>query len=236
MWLCWSCYSWRVCSHCIALTHYAANPLCEHSSLSTLCPLAPTCCHGRPQTFKMSPPSWATSTTRLWRHGQATSISSGRYERGVHQSLLSHTNSCGSSSQLLGRKVAADVLTNPQRHTLLPLKNPTVVPGGRFRETYYWDTYDCAPCHGMTLLPNSCLRLVYTHSACVCRYWIVRGLLVCDLKSTAVSVAQNLLDMAKANTFVPNGARAYYLHRSQPPVLSLIVHAVYNATYARGRW
>ena len=32
------------------------------------------------------------------------------------------------------------------------------------------------------------------------------------------------------NGYVPNGARAYYLQRSQPPVLTLIVHEYYVAT------
>lgn len=34
---------------------------------------------------------------------------------------------------LLGRQVAPSVVQAPQRHSLLPLKHPVVVPGGRFR-------------------------------------------------------------------------------------------------------
>ncbi|KAL3105095.1 hypothetical protein niasHT_028767 [Heterodera trifolii] len=40
----------------------------------------------------------------------------------------------------LGRKMP-DELKDSNRHSLLYVPNPFVVPGGRFREFYYWDTY-----------------------------------------------------------------------------------------------
>lgn len=42
---------------------------------------------------------------------------------------------------VLGKKAAADVAKNPQRHSLLPIPYPFIVPGGRFREFYYWDSF-----------------------------------------------------------------------------------------------
>lgn len=75
-----------------------------------------------------------------------------------------------------------------------------IVPGGRFRETYYWDSY-----------------------------WIVRGLLVCGMSRTARNVVDNLLDDVRKYGFVPNGGRIYYLDRSQPPMLSEMVLAVFEA-------
>ena len=42
---------------------------------------------------------------------------------------------------LLVRQAVADVEVHPQRHSLLPRQHPIVVPGGRFRESYYWDTF-----------------------------------------------------------------------------------------------
>ena len=102
---------------------------------------------------------------------------------------------------LLGRQVAPDVIANPQRHSLLPLPKPTIVPGGRFRETYYWDTY-----------------------------WIVKGLIACDMLTTAKYLIINLLAEASINGYVPNGARVYYLQRSQPPMLTLIINEYYAAT------
>lgn len=41
----------------------------------------------------------------------------------------------------LSRKVSNGVRDRPDLHTLLPLPNPVVIPGSRFREVYYWDSY-----------------------------------------------------------------------------------------------
>lgn len=41
----------------------------------------------------------------------------------------------------LSRKVSDHVLEHPELHTLLPLPKPVIVPGSRFREVYYWDSY-----------------------------------------------------------------------------------------------
>ena len=41
----------------------------------------------------------------------------------------------------LARRVAPGVEDRPDRHTLLPLPGGVVVPGSRFREVYYWDSY-----------------------------------------------------------------------------------------------
>ena len=99
---------------------------------------------------------------------------------------------------LLGRQIHPDVYLHPDRHTLLPLRHDKmVVPGGRFREFYYWDSY-----------------------------WIVRGLLLCNMTATARLVVENLVGMVDAYGFVPNGSRQYYLTRSQPPFLALMVEFV----------
>ena len=39
----------------------------------------------------------------------------------------------------LGRKIKSDVVEN--KTSLILMENPFIVPGGRFREMYYWDTY-----------------------------------------------------------------------------------------------
>jgi alpha,alpha-trehalase len=97
----------------------------------------------------------------------------------------------------LGREVSDSVRQNPQRHSFVPRHRPMIVPGGRFRESYYWDSL-----------------------------WIVKGLLVCEMVESAVDVIENLLDDIELWGFVPNGARIYYTDRSQPPVLSEMVKAV----------
>ena len=41
----------------------------------------------------------------------------------------------------LGRMIKQDVKNNPDKYSLIYLANPFIVPGGRFRECYYWDSY-----------------------------------------------------------------------------------------------
>ncbi|GAB2300252.1 hypothetical protein Dimus_034288 [Dionaea muscipula] len=101
----------------------------------------------------------------------------------------------------LSRRVSMAVKERPHRHTLLFLPGPVVVPGSRFREVYYWDSY-----------------------------WVVRGLLASKLYDTAKAMVTNLVSMIEEYGFVPNGARAYYTNRSQPPLLSSMVHEIYRTT------
>jgi len=101
----------------------------------------------------------------------------------------------------LSRRVKASVFAHPERHTLLPLPRPFVVAGGRFRELYFWDTL-----------------------------WIVMGLLRSEMPETATAVVENLAWAARLLGKVPNGARAYYADRSQPPVLAIMLEAVVNVT------
>lgn len=98
----------------------------------------------------------------------------------------------------LGRQVRVQ---DQERHSLLQTPHPYIVPGGRFRENYYWDSY-----------------------------WIVRGLLVCGMTETATNMVNNLLYFVRVFGFVPNGGRVYYLTRSQPPLLADMVAAVHAAT------
>ena len=100
----------------------------------------------------------------------------------------------------LYRTTGPDVWDNPQRYSLLRREAGLVLPGGRFRESYYWDSY-----------------------------WIVRGLLACGMAATAEGVASNLLQDVADFGFVPNGGRVYYSHRTQPPLLALMVADVARA-------
>ncbi len=99
--------------------------------------------------------------------------------------------------KLLGRKVSDEVQAKQNQHSLLWVPHLAVVPGGRFRELYYWDTY-----------------------------WVVRGLIVSEMRETACGVVLNLLHLLKQFGFVPNGSRSYYLTRSQPPLLSEMLRVV----------
>ena len=75
-------------------------------------------------------------------------------------------------------------------YSSIPLPHPFMIPGGRFREMYYWDSN-----------------------------WIVRGLLVSGMTKSAKMMLENLAFLTEKYGFVPNGARIYYLNRSQPPFL-----------------
>ncbi|XP_064403898.1 trehalase-like isoform X2 [Halichondria panicea] len=103
--------------------------------------------------------------------------------------------------RLLGRQVSPSVRQQPDQHSLLPLPHPFIVPGGRFGEIYYWDTY-----------------------------WIVKGLLLCEMQQTAQNMVLNLLSLVDKYGMVPNGGRVYYTRRSQPPLLTQMVDLVYGAT------
>jgi alpha,alpha-trehalase len=57
-------------------------------------------------------------------------------------------------------------------------------------------------------------------------YWVIRGLLVSGMHRTATGMVHNLLHQLKTFGLVPNGNRAYYLNRSQPPLLSEMVRSL----------
>ncbi|KAK7318060.1 hypothetical protein RJT34_02758 [Clitoria ternatea] len=101
----------------------------------------------------------------------------------------------------LTRKVLGAVKAHPNFHTLLPLPDSCVVPGSRFREVYYWDSY-----------------------------WVIRGLLASKMYNTATAIVTNLISLIEEYGFVLNGARAYYTNRSQPPLLSAMIYEIYLST------
>jgi alpha,alpha-trehalase len=78
--------------------------------------------------------------------------------------------------------------------SLIPLVEPYVVPGGRFREVYYWDSY------------FTMLGLVQSG-----RTDLVRGML------------DNFAHLITTLGHIPNGNRTYYLGRSQPPYFGAMV-------------
>ncbi|KAI0322093.1 glycoside hydrolase family 37 protein [Amylostereum chailletii] len=85
--------------------------------------------------------------------------------------------------------------------TLIPLNHTFVVPGGRFREQYYWDSY-----------------------------WILEGLIESQLFDVANATLQNFMDEIERFGFIPNGGRIYYLNRSQPPVFIWMLSNYITAT------
>ncbi|AHG93787.1 glycoside hydrolase family 37 (plasmid) [Gemmatirosa kalamazoonensis] len=87
------------------------------------------------------------------------------------------------------------------RSTLIPLPYAYVVPGGRFREVYYWDSY-------FTML----------------------GLVESGRTDLVKSMLDNFAHLARTLGHIPNGNRTYYLGRSQPPYFAAMVGLYSTAT------
>lgn len=93
-----------------------------------------------------------------------------------------------------------------QPQGLLYLPHPYVVPGGMFNEMYGWDSY-----------------------------FILRGLLQSGKLKLARGMVENFLFEMEHYGGILNANRTYYLTRSQPPFLTAMVRAVYEAEKLRGR-
>jgi len=81
--------------------------------------------------------------------------------------------------------------------SLLPLPYSYVVPGGRFREIYYWDSY-------FTSL----------------------GLAADGYSDMILSMVENFNYLIQESGHIPNGNRVYYLSRSQPPFFAAMVRLI----------
>ncbi len=82
----------------------------------------------------------------------------------------------------------------PEYSTLIPLPHPFIVPGGRFGEIFYWDSY-------FTML----------------------GLQVSGKTELMEDMIRNFAYLIDSFGFIPNGNRTYFLSRSQPPFFSLML-------------
>lgn len=78
--------------------------------------------------------------------------------------------------------------------SLIALPNPYIVPGGRFREIYYWDSY-------FTML----------------------GLYESNRIDIIENMVNNFAYLIDSIGFIPNGNRTYFLTRSQPPFFASMV-------------
>lgn len=83
---------------------------------------------------------------------------------------------------------------NKPGSSLITLPQSYIVPGGRFSEIYYWDSY-----------------------------FTILGLKASGRTDMVEAMANNFAYLIDSIGFIPNGNRQYYLSRSQPPYFSLIV-------------
>jgi alpha,alpha-trehalase len=100
----------------------------------------------------------------------------------------------------LWRVLRRDPANPVEGSSLLALPYPYIVPGGRFDEIYYWDSY-------FTML----------------------GLKESDEVEMIENMIRNFASLIDRYGFIPNGNRSYYLSRSQPPFFSLMVELLAEA-------
>lgn len=101
----------------------------------------------------------------------------------------------------LGRKMKDSVKEDEELYSIIWVPHPVIVPGGRFREFYYWDSY-----------------------------WIVQGLLLSEMTHTVKGMLENFLYIVDKIGHIPNGGRVYYLERSQPPLLIPMIKSYMDYT------
>ena len=86
--------------------------------------------------------------------------------------------------------------SNDKYTTLISLPQPFVVPGGRFREMFYWDSY-----------------------------FTIIGLLESGEDKLALGMIRNFAFLVNEYGHIPNGNRTYFLSRSQPPFFAEMLKA-----------
>lgn len=119
-------------------------------------------------------------------HFELPHVFTSDYHTDALQDVKEHIHSLW---QVLTRKPDAE-----QKGSLIPLPNPYIVPGGRFGEVYYWDSY-------FTML----------------------GLKESGMYEMIGNMVNNFTHLIHTIGFIPNGNRTYYLGRSQPPFYALMV-------------
>ena len=89
--------------------------------------------------------------------------------------------------------------------TLIPLPHPYIVPGGRFGEIYYWDSY-----------------------------FTMFGLREAAKVEMIESMVDNFAYLIDTIGFIPNGNRTYFTTRSQPPFFAAMVQLLGDAKGDKG--
>jgi alpha,alpha-trehalase len=113
------------------------------------------------------------------------------FKSDVHQSVDQHI-----------RELWTVLTRQPEENkgSLITLPHSFIVPGGRFREIYYWDSY-------FTML----------------------GLHLHGRVEMIENMVDNFAYLIQNIGHIPNGNRTYYLSRSQPPYFALIVELLANS-------
>lgn len=91
--------------------------------------------------------------------------------------------------------------TLEEKGTLLKLPKPYIVPGGRFNEFFYWDSY-----------------------------FVMLGLQTSGRIKMMENIVENCSYLIQKFGFVPNASRTHFLSRSQPPYFSLMLDLLSEST------
>lgn len=136
------------------------------------------------------------------QHFSAAKVATDSYVADPNQNVVSHIDTLW---DVLRRN--PDAGQQPYS-SLLPLPNPYVVPGGRFNEIYYWDSY-----------------------------FIMLGLEASGRHDLTRDTLDNFATLVDRYGHIPNGNRTYYLSRSQPPffaqMVALVAQRDGDAVYVR---
>lgn len=113
----------------------------------------------------------------------------------VHESFYVSENTKGLKEHIESLwPILTKVSAKNIHSSILPLPHPFIVPGGRFGETYYWDSY-----------------------------FAMLGLVESGRPDLLKDMVDNFSWLIDKYGHIPNGNRTYYLSRSHPPVFSLMV-------------
>lgn len=118
------------------------------------------------------------------------SMTSLKFETDTTKSMYEHI-------ELMWDKLKRGPDKRIENSSRIPLPKEYVVPGGRFQEIYYWDSY-----------------------------FTIEGLLASGRWELAKSMVDNFSFLIDSIGFIPNGTRDYFETRSQPPFFSLMVNAL----------
>ena len=123
---------------------------------------------------------------------------------------------------------------NPFSYSLIYLENPFIIPGGRFRECYYWDSY-------WTILGllasemNETVKGDMMHSISF-EIWYASlytiSIFIALMPSLNLNFVSGMLynfsTLVSLYGMIPNGNRVYFTRRSQPPLFISMVNAYYE--------
>ena len=123
----------------------------------------------------------------VWKNFKAPSLATSDFESDTSQTVSAHISNLW---KYLTREKDEVIVGS----SLIPLPHPYIVPGGRFKEIYYWDSY-------FTML----------------------GLAEDGQIDMIENMVKNFAYLIETIGHIPNGNRSYFVSRSQPPFFSLMV-------------